>query len=171
MAEAASEQPAAPHADDDSDVGVGMVGTGDATPSQPEAQAAGAPAMEYSPATRDRLIAFYQHYNPAQLSHVDAILDAYAGDEQEMFEATWAGQLQLRTHGERQVVSLLKQARVAYGPTGAMTADEIWLTSSTREIAPVIKLDNRAVGNGVAGEYWKKIIALYQDYKQELRHG
>ena len=51
------------------------------------------------------------------------------------------------------------------------TADEIWLTSSTREIAPVVKLDNRAVGNGVAGGNWRRIIALYQDYKQELRHG
>ena len=51
------------------------------------------------------------------------------------------------------------------------TADEIWLTSSTREIAPVVKLDNHAVGDGVAGEYWKKIIAIYQGYKQELRNG
>jgi len=51
------------------------------------------------------------------------------------------------------------------------TADEIWLTSSTREIAPVVKLDNRVVGNGVAGDCWKKIIALYQGYKQELRNG
>ena len=51
------------------------------------------------------------------------------------------------------------------------TADEIWLTSSTREIAPVVKLDNRVVGDGVAGDYWKKIIALYQGYKQELRNG
>jgi len=51
------------------------------------------------------------------------------------------------------------------------TADEIWLTSSTREIAPVVKLDNRVVGDGVAGEYWQKIIAIYQDYKQELRNG
>lgn len=51
------------------------------------------------------------------------------------------------------------------------TADEIWLTSSTREIAPVVKLDNRVVGNGAAGDYWKKIIALYQGYKQELRNG
>ena len=51
------------------------------------------------------------------------------------------------------------------------TADEIWLTSSTREIAPVVKLDDHSIGNGVAGEYWKKVIALYQDYKQELRNG
>ena len=51
------------------------------------------------------------------------------------------------------------------------TADEIWLTSSTREIAPVVKLDNHVVGDGVAGDSWKKIISLYQGYKQELRHG
>jgi D-alanine transaminase len=37
------------------------------------------------------------------------------------------------------------------------TADEIWLTSSTREIAPVVKLDNHVVGEGIAGEYWNKI--------------
>lgn len=51
------------------------------------------------------------------------------------------------------------------------TADEIWLTSSTREIAPVVKLDNHAIGNGVAGQCWKKIIGIYQGYKQELRRG
>ncbi len=51
------------------------------------------------------------------------------------------------------------------------SADEIWLTSSTREIAPVVKLDKHVVGDGVAGECWKKIIALYQEYKQELRNG
>ncbi len=51
------------------------------------------------------------------------------------------------------------------------TADEIWLTSSTREIAPVVKLDGRVVGAGVAGVVWKQIIAIYQNYKQELRHG
>jgi D-alanine transaminase len=51
------------------------------------------------------------------------------------------------------------------------TADEIWLTSSTREIAPVVKLDSHVIGDGVAGEYWKKIIAIYQDYKRELRNG
>ena len=51
------------------------------------------------------------------------------------------------------------------------TADEIWLTSSTREIAPVVKLDDHVIGDGVAGEYWKKIIAIYQGCKQELRNG
>ncbi len=49
-------------------------------------------------------------------------------------------------------------------------ADEIWMTSSMREIAPVIKLNNKAVGAGVAGNVWKRMMDLYQQYKQELRN-
>ena len=48
-------------------------------------------------------------------------------------------------------------------------ADEIWMTSSTREIAPVISLNGEAVGSGSAGPMWKQIMDLYQQYKQELR--
>ena len=48
-------------------------------------------------------------------------------------------------------------------------ADEIWMTSSTREIAPVISLNGEAVGSGSAGPVWKRIVDLYQQYKQELR--
>lgn len=51
------------------------------------------------------------------------------------------------------------------------TADEIWLTSSTREIAPVVRINQQPVGDGVAGDCWKTIIALYKEYKQALRHG
>jgi D-alanine transaminase len=51
------------------------------------------------------------------------------------------------------------------------TADEIWMTSSTREIAPVIRLNSEAVGSGTAGEMWKRITDLYQLYKQKLRNG
>ncbi|MDH5711754.1 MAG: D-amino acid aminotransferase [Gammaproteobacteria bacterium] len=48
-------------------------------------------------------------------------------------------------------------------------ADEIWLTSSTREIAPVIRLNGKDVGDAKAGLVWKKMIHIYQDYKQKLR--
>ncbi|MFV9614980.1 MAG: D-amino acid aminotransferase [Gammaproteobacteria bacterium] len=50
-------------------------------------------------------------------------------------------------------------------------ADEIWMTSSTREIAPVISLNGEAVGSGVAGEMWKRVVDFYQRYKQQLRDG
>ncbi|MBL4711397.1 MAG: D-amino acid aminotransferase [Gammaproteobacteria bacterium] len=48
-------------------------------------------------------------------------------------------------------------------------ADEIWMTSSTREVAPVIKLNGKKVGAGVAGSQWKRMMDLYQRYKQQLR--
>jgi D-alanine transaminase len=50
-----------------------------------------------------------------------------------------------------------------------LDADEIWMTSSTREIAPVISLNGKAVGDGVAGKVWKRIVDLYQQHKQILR--
>ncbi len=50
-------------------------------------------------------------------------------------------------------------------------ADEIWMTSSTREIAPVINLNGEAVSSGVAGDVWKRVMDLYQQYKQQLRRG
>ncbi|MBP0047384.1 D-amino acid aminotransferase [Marinobacterium sp. AK62] len=40
-------------------------------------------------------------------------------------------------------------------------ADEIWLTSSSKEIAPVIELDGQPVGDGRVGAVWEKAQALY----------
>jgi len=50
-----------------------------------------------------------------------------------------------------------------------LSADEIWMTSSTREIAPVINLNGKAVGSAVAGVMWKRVMDLYQQYKELLR--
>ena len=48
------------------------------------------------------------------------------------------------------------------------TADEIWMTSSTREIAPIVSLNGEKVGSGKAGEMWQRIVALYQANKNHL---
>jgi D-alanine transaminase len=48
-------------------------------------------------------------------------------------------------------------------------AEEIWLTSSTKEILPVTRLDGDPVANGQPGPLFKSMLALYQDYKQQLR--
>ena len=50
-------------------------------------------------------------------------------------------------------------------------ADEIWLTSSTREISPVTLLDDQPVGAGQPGPVWNTMIGLYQEYKERVRHG
>ena len=48
-------------------------------------------------------------------------------------------------------------------------ADEIWFTSSTREILPVTRLDGRPVGTGKPGPIWQRMIKLYQEYKAKIR--
>jgi len=50
-------------------------------------------------------------------------------------------------------------------------SDEIWLTSSTREIMPVTTLDGEKIGNGVPGPVWKTMLAHYREYKQAVRNG
>jgi D-alanine transaminase len=50
-------------------------------------------------------------------------------------------------------------------------ADEVWLTSSTKEIIPVTQVDERPIGNGKPGPMWAKLLELYQEYKKAVRAG
>lgn len=50
-------------------------------------------------------------------------------------------------------------------------ADEVWVTSSTREVVPVTRLDGQPVGSGQPGPLWQRISALYTAYKQDFRAG
>jgi len=47
-------------------------------------------------------------------------------------------------------------------------ADEVWVSSSTKEVVPIIAIDDQPVGDGRPGPVWERIWALYQDYKAEL---
>lgn len=47
------------------------------------------------------------------------------------------------------------------------TASEIWVASSTREIVPIVELDDEKVADGKAGAVWQKMNTLYQAYKQQ----
>ncbi len=46
------------------------------------------------------------------------------------------------------------------------TASEIWLTSSTREIIPIVQLDNEIIANGKPGPIWQTMNQLFQAYKK-----
>jgi D-alanine transaminase len=48
------------------------------------------------------------------------------------------------------------------------SASEIWLTSSTREILPVVKLDSETVQKGRPGPVWQAMHTLFQDYKRSV---
>jgi D-alanine transaminase len=50
------------------------------------------------------------------------------------------------------------------------TADEIWMTGSIREIAPVLELNGKPVADGKPGPVWRKMITIYLQHKQELRN-
>jgi len=47
-------------------------------------------------------------------------------------------------------------------------ADEIWISSSSKEIAPVIKLDGKPVGDGKVGPVWEKAAKLYSAGKYDF---
>jgi len=51
-------------------------------------------------------------------------------------------------------------------------ADELWCTSSTKEILAIVKLDGQPVANGKPGPIFHRMYQLYQAYKNEvMRHG
>ena len=47
-----------------------------------------------------------------------------------------------------------------------MNADEVWLSSSTREIIPITQIDGQAIGSGHAGSLWSQVFEYYQALKQ-----
>lgn len=44
-------------------------------------------------------------------------------------------------------------------------ADEVWISSSSKEIAPVTMVDGKAVGDGKVGPVWLKAATLYAENK------
>jgi len=64
-------------------------------------------------------------------------------------------------HGIPHEVRAISEAEVR-------SADELWMTSSTREILAIVTLDGVAVGAGVPGPLAQRMDALYQTFKQQV---
>lgn len=64
-------------------------------------------------------------------------------------------------HGVPHVLRDISEAEVR-------AADELWMTSSTKEIMPIVRLDHQPVGAGVAGPLARQMDALYQQFKLQV---
>jgi len=54
---------------------------------------------------------------------------------------------------------------VTFNKDSLMDADEVWISSSTREVVPITRIDNSPINNGKVGETWSLIYDRYQAIK------
>jgi D-alanine transaminase len=47
-------------------------------------------------------------------------------------------------------------------------ADEIWVTSSSKEVLAIVELDGKGVGDGRPGPVFRRMHQLYQEFKQKV---
>ena len=47
-------------------------------------------------------------------------------------------------------------------------ADEVWVTSSSKEVLAIVTLDGKAVADGRPGPLFRRVHALYQEFKQKV---
>lgn len=47
-------------------------------------------------------------------------------------------------------------------------AEEIWISSSSKEVMPVVRLNGRMVGNGKPGAVWRRVRELFSAYRSGM---
>ncbi|MEM6544393.1 MAG: aminotransferase class IV, partial [Pseudomonadota bacterium] len=48
-----------------------------------------------------------------------------------------------------------------------LAADEVWITSSTKEVAPVLSIDGEPVGDGTVGDVWLQAQTLLSQHRYD----
>ena len=56
----------------------------------------------------------------------------------------------------------IKVSETTFSREQLMEADEVWITSSTREILPITSIDNNIINSGLSGPIWSLIYDQYQ---------
>ncbi|MEC8225929.1 MAG: aminotransferase class IV, partial [Pseudomonadota bacterium] len=46
-----------------------------------------------------------------------------------------------------------------------LDADEVWITSATKEVGPVVKVNGKLVGDGKPGAVWQQVQSLFTKHK------
>jgi len=59
----------------------------------------------------------------------------------------------------------IKVKEVTFNKESLMDADEVWISSSTREVIPITHIDDCLINNGKVGETWSLIYDRYQEIK------
>jgi len=47
-------------------------------------------------------------------------------------------------------------------------ADELWVTSSSKEVLAIVELDGKRIGEGRPGKVFRRMFQLYQEFKQKV---
>jgi len=48
------------------------------------------------------------------------------------------------------------------------TADELWVSSSSKEVLAIVELDGKRIGDGRPGPVFRRMFHLYQEFKQKV---
>ena len=54
------------------------------------------------------------------------------------------------------------------GESEVRGADELWVTSSSKEILAIVMLDGKRIGDGQPGPVFRRMYQLYQEFKQRV---
>lgn len=52
-----------------------------------------------------------------------------------------------------------------------LEADEVWISSSTRAVVPVLEVDGKPVGSGEKGPLWRRMFELFSQFHHRLMNG
>ena len=71
------------------------------------------------------------------------------------------------------VVEIAQQAKIPLefrdvSEAEVRAADELWVTSSSKEILAAVTLDGKPVGDGKPGPMFRRAWQLYQEFKQNV---
>ncbi len=61
----------------------------------------------------------------------------------------------------------IKYAEKALSQKDLLSADEVWISSSTKDFLPAVKIDSKKIGKGHPGELWFKAYKKFQELKPE----